>query len=62
MEAVNLIFPLGISAVILWFLGRGLNGRVIEYGDEHTFMFIKIEYWALLLTVAVAVNLIRQIG
>ncbi len=59
-NAVTLILPLGITAIILWLVGRRLNREAIQYGTEHTFMFIKMEYWSIILIGVVVVNLVSK--
>ena len=59
-NAVTVIIPLGLSALIIWLVGRRLNREAIQYGTEHTFMFIKMEYWSIILIGVVVVNLVSK--
>jgi hypothetical protein len=60
-NAITLIVSLGISAIIIWFVGRAFNRRAIVYGTENSFMFIRMEFWSVILIIIVVVNLVRQI-
>ena len=62
-SSMDWLFPLGFlaSAVVLWVLGRRLNnrdtrvlvdmqtGEQIAVRPNHSFWFIKMEYWAIVL-------------
>ncbi|TCW38960.1 hypothetical protein [Laceyella sacchari] len=71
-----LIVGFFLSAIIIWFLGKRLNSKTAErvfvdkesgqefkLGPQHSFFYIRMEYWAFILPViAVIIFIARLVG